>query len=179
MNNSFDVRDISVENSNKPNNIFGLLIIILFGLISIFSVVAITMYSINTKTEYKVDNSYYSDIQGSFIDTTGNNLFVFKNGSYEWYKNYSSDKKQYIEGSMKVVRGLKALETLNLSENKINKLLDIYSSYSTKDVYYLRLFTSEEDVKYSYYKILLVNTDKELALYNYNSKEELYFTKSN
>lgn len=184
MNNSINITPINnsqkEEKQKKPHNTFGIILLIILGLITFTSVAAITFLSFNTIELHSIVTKHYSDIQGKWIDTTGNNLFIIKNdGTYEWYKNYNVDKNQYISGSIKVMKGYKVLDELDLTKSKISNMVDLVDEFSTEDIYYMRLFTSEDNIKSGYYKMLLVNTDREMAIYDYNSDLVYYFVKSN
>ena len=157
----------------------GIILIILFGVLAFFSIGCLTFFSLTTTSNNKVrkvDNSY-SAITGDWVDSSLNNMFRITNTkSYVWYQNYSMDKNSYITGSLKVLSGDDALIKLDIDLDTVKRLINI-EDIALGDIYYLQLFTSKKDIKYSYYKLLVALRDDDLIIYNYNDKEFYYCSK--
>lgn len=165
---------------NKGRVDFGLLVILLLGLIAFISIGYLTYYSLTTvsKNNTIVEEDYYLAITGEWIDTNNKNLIrLSNNATYNWFQNYNVDKNHCISGSMMVKIKDDALAELDLDINKVKHLFNLVGI--TKDnIYLLKLYTSNKDVDLSYYKLLCVEKDKQLYIYNYNSKNVLQFSKN-
>ena len=150
----------------------GLILIILFGILALTSIGCLIFFSLTTTSNNEVrniDNSY-SAITGDWVDSSLNNMFrITNNKSYVWYQNYSMDKNSYITGNLKVLSGDEALTKLDIDLDTVKSLINI-EDIVVDDVYYLQLFTSNKDIRYSYYKFLVAIRDDDLIIYNYNDK---------
>ena len=113
----------------------------------------------------------YSNIGDTELKKSATNT-----NSYVWYQNYSMDKNSYITGSLKVLSGDDALIKLDIDLDTVKRLINI-EDIAIDDIYYLQLFTSKKDIKYSYYKFLVALRDDDLIIYNYNDKEFYYCSK--
>ena len=183
LNNSIDIRpinsNIEVKSNNKTNK-KGLLLIVLFGIISFTCIVTLSYFSLTTSSKEKnnYNDTYYSSITGEWIDSSNTNLIrISNNRTYSWFQNYSKDKKNSINGRTKVYAGEDALEELDIDFSKVKNLLNM-QDIETSDIYYLKLFTNNKDIKYSYYKMLCGIRDEELVMYNYNDKVIYFFNRS-
>ena len=157
----------------------GLILILLFGVLAFSSIGSLVYFSLTTASNNnvrKVDNSY-SAITGDWVDSSLNNMFRITNTkNYVWYQNYSMDKNSYITGSLKVYKGDEALLKLDIDLDTIKRLINV-EDIVVDDIYYLQLFTSNKDIKYSYYKFLVAIRDDDLIIYNYNDKVFYYCNK--
>ncbi len=157
----------------------GLILIIIFGVLAFASIGGLIYFSLTTTSTNKVrniDNSY-SAITGDWVDSSLNNMFRITNTkSYVWYQNYSMDKNSYITGNLKVLSGDDALLKLNIDLDTVKSLINV-EDIVADDVYYLQLFTSNKNIRYSYYKFLVAIRDEDLIIYNYNDKEFYYCSK--
>ncbi len=166
-----------LRNSSSVKNDKFLVVIISLGLVA-FLIIGILMYfSLTTikKNNNVIDTGYYQSIIGKWGDAYNNNLLNIKNnGSYEWYQDYSSNINDKIQGEVEVLIGEGALNELNLNLDIIMQMFNV-ADISEDDIYYAKLYTSKTNIKYAYYKILIVTRDNELLVYNFNDKATYFF----
>lgn len=178
--NNFQTISTATINANiKQKNNLGLLAILILGLLAFICIFSLTYISFTTSgsKSTKKTETYYENIVGEWIDSSEKNyLIISDNSLYNWYQNYRQNKNDYLEGSTKVTFGNDALQEMNLDLNKIKQLLNI-EDIDESNIYCIKLYTSKKDIKYSYYKMLVVTRDNELYAYNFNDKLTYIFTR--
>ena len=70
-----------------------------------------------------------------------------------------------------------ALNELNINIESVRKLFNVFD-ITEENVYLLKLYTSNKKISSSYYKLLCVERDEQLFIYNYNDKNVLQFSKN-
>ena len=147
------------------------ILIIIFGIISFLIIGSLLYYSLTTieKKSISEDTIYYQNIIGEWTDYNNNLIRINNRGTYNWYQDYSNNKKDYLKGNIEVVTKNEALQELDISLAKIKSLLNVLD-VTEENVYYLKLYTGSRDINYAYYKLLAVNRDEELLIYNYNDQ---------
>lgn len=165
--------------NNRGRIDIGLILILLFGLLCFSSIGYLTYRSLTTisKNTSFIEDDYYMDITGEWIDSTKNNLLKLSNkATYNWFQDYINDKNHCLSGSMKVKIKNDALNELNLTIDQVRQLFNL-SDITEHNVYLLKLYTNKE-ISNSYYKLLCVERDEELYIYNYNDNSVLQFSKN-
>lgn len=166
--------------NNKGKIDFGLIIIFLFGLLAFGSIGYLTYYSLTTvsKNNSIVEEDYYLAITGEWLDTNHSNLLKLSNrATYNWFQDYNNDKNHCLSGSMTVKIKNDALNELNINIESVRKLFNVFD-ITEENVYLLKLYTSNKKISSSYYKLLCVERDEQLFIYNYNDKNVLQFSKN-
>ena len=132
--------------NNRGRIDIGLILILLFVLLCFSSIGYLTYRSLTTisKNTSFIEDDYYMDITGEWIDSTKNNLLKLSNkATYNWFQDYINDKNHCLSGSMKVKIKNDALNELNLTIDQVRQLFNL-SDITEHNVYLLKLYTNKE-----------------------------------